>query len=369
MPFVPFLSPSDDYLNYQRPRGFLDVSAAVSVTGLGADELLKRFLVKNLKVYLDCEPYRSQGVLRQLLSKKHKEDGLTEEVDSLQGTLFIIDVQKSCEIKPGVYPLTQAGLELLIGRHKVGFEGEELLADLCLLTPEADELAQEFRDSEGRIFVRLDNPLFTGHPAFHPCDVVRFEDLEEVMRNPATPSSSEIEAAWGSCTETEIFDPSAFSFDLISTRSSIDSDKEKRLRDLCGDWALQLREVNELRKMGGLKLDKLKTTWPMENLSAAFSAMVEQGWIEVASQDVFLAHFTNSTLKDTVPQQVSKLNWLNSKQLLHVVMKKLEITLTEVHLHFLLRGEEMTPIRSGLKDTERAQWEEKVEKLLKSFRS
>ena len=107
----------------------------------------------------------------------------------------------------------------------------------------------------------------------------------------------------------------------------------------------------------------------MENLSAAFSAMVEQGWIEVASQDVFLAHFTNSTLKDPVPQHTPKLNWLESKSLLHTVMKKLEITLTEVHLHCLLRGEEMTPIRSGLKDTERAQWEEKVEKLLKSFRS
>ncbi len=116
MPFVPFLSPSDDYLNYQRPRGFLDVSAAVSVTGLGADELLKRFLVKNLKVYLDCEPYRSQRVLRELLLKKHKEDGLTGEVGSLQGTLFIKDVRKSCEITPGVYPLTQAGLELLIPR-------------------------------------------------------------------------------------------------------------------------------------------------------------------------------------------------------------------------------------------------------------
>ena len=75
MSFAFFLSLSDTYLNYQRPRGFLDVSAAVSVTGLGADELLKRFLVKNL---LDCEPYRSQEVLRKLLLKKHKEDGLTE---------------------------------------------------------------------------------------------------------------------------------------------------------------------------------------------------------------------------------------------------------------------------------------------------
>ena len=354
MSFAFFLSPSDTYLNYQRPRGFLDVSAAVSVTGLGADELLKRFLVKNLKVYLDCEPYRSQGVLRQLLSKKHKEDGLTEEVDSLQGTLFIIDVQKSCEIKPGVYPLTHAGLELLIGRHKVGFEGEELLADLCLLTPEADELAQEFRDSEGRIFVRLDNPLFTGHPAFHPCDVVRFEDLEEVMRNPSPNNPSESGGSWSSRTETEIFDPSAFSFDLISTRSSIDPDKEKRLSDLCKDWANQLRTVRDLREKGSLKLEKLKVAWPMENLSGAFSAMVDQGWVEAAPEDVFLEHFTNSLLKDPVPQHTPKLNWLESKSLLRTVMKKLQITLADVHPHFLLRGEETIPSRSGLKNTEHA---------------
>ena len=367
MPFVPFLSPSDDYLNYQRPRGFLDVSAAVSVTGLGTDELLQRFLEKNLKVYLDFEPYRGQGVLRELLLKKHEEDGLTGEVGSLQGTLFIKDVRKPCEITPGVYPLTQAGLELLVRRHKVGYEGEELLADLRLLTPEADELAQEFRDSEGRIFVRLDNPLFTGHPAFHPCDVVRFEDLEEVMRNPATPSSSEIEAAWGSRTETEIFDPSAFSFDLISTRSSIDTDKEERLSDLCKDWANQLRTVRDLREKENLKLEKLKVVWPMENLSGAFGAMVDQGWVEAAPEDVFLDHFTNSLLKDPVPQHTPKLNWLESKSLLHTVMKKLQITLTEVYLHFLLRGEEMISSRSGLKNTEHAQLG-RAEELLKKFR-
>ncbi len=367
MSFAFFLSPSDTYLNYQRPEGFLDVSAAVSVTGLGADELLKRFLVKNLKVYLDCEPYRSQLELRKLILKKHKEDGLSGEVGSLQGTLFIKDVRKSCEIKPGVYPLTHAGLELLIGRHKVGFEGEELLADLCLLTPEADELAREFRDREGRIFVRLDNPLFTGHPAFHPCDLVRFEDLEEVMRNPSPSNSSESEAAWGSRTETEIFDLSAFSFDLISTRSSIDPDKEERLSKLCEGWADKLRTVRGLRKEENLKLEKLKAAWPMENLSGAFSSMVEQGWIEAAPHDVFLVHFTNSTLKDTVPQHTPKLNWLESKSLLHTVMKKLQITLTEVHLHFLLRGEEMISSRSGLKNTEHAQLE-RAEELLKKFR-
>ena len=48
-------------------------------------------------------------------------------------------------------------------------------------------------------------------------------------------------------------------------------------------------------------------------------------------------------------------------------MKKLQITLTEVHLHFLLRGEEMTPIRSGLKNTEHAQLE-RAEELLEKFR-
>ena len=105
----------------------------------------------------------------------------------------------------------------------------------------------------------------------------------------------------------------------------------------------------------------------MENLSGAFSAMVDQGWVEGAPKNVFLNHFTNSSLKDPVPQQVPKLNWLKSKSLLHTVMKKLQITLTEVHRHFLLRGEEMTPIRSGLKNTEHAQLE-RAEELLEKFR-
>ena len=169
--------------------------------------------------------------------KKHKEDGLTGEVGSLQGTFFIKYVPKSCEIKPGVHPLTQAGLELLIRRYKVGDEGEELLADLFVVTPEADKYARDFRDSGEKIYVRVNSPLFTGHPAFHPCDVIRFEDLEEVMRNPSPNNPSEGEVAWSSSTETEIFDPSAFSFDLISTKSSIDPDKEERLSDLCNDWA------------------------------------------------------------------------------------------------------------------------------------
>ena len=172
--------------------------------------------------------------------------------------MFIKDVPKSCENKPGVHPLTQAGLELLIRRYKVGDEGEELLADLFVVTPEADKYARDFRDSGEKIYVRVNSPLFTGHPAFHPCDAVRFDDLEEVMRNPSLSNSSESKVAWGSRTETEIFDPSAFSFDLISTRSSIDTDKEERLSDLCKDWANQLRTVRDLREKENLKLQKLK---------------------------------------------------------------------------------------------------------------
>jgi|GEM_PF-3765764 len=368
MPFVPFLDPSDTYLNYQRPRGFLDVITAAIVTGLAKDVLLQRFLAKTFEVYLDFEPYRGQGVLRELLLKKHIEEGLTVEVGNLPGILFIEDVRKPCEIPPGVYPLTQAGLQLLIPRHEVGYEGEELLADLCVVTPEADKYVRDFKDTEGRIFVRIDNPLFTGHPAFHPCDVVRFEDLEEVMRNPSPSNSSESEVAWGSRTETEIFDPHTFPAEYYSNKSFIDLGKEQRLSDLCTDWALQLKEVRESGKMGSSNLGKLKSSWPMENLSEAFSAMIEQGWMEVAHKKIILGHFTNSTLKDSVPKEIPKLNWLESKSLLHNVMRKLDITLAEVHQHFLHRSEAMSPIRSGLKDTERSQWGKKVEELLKKFR-
>ena len=187
------------------------------------------------------------------------------------------------------------------------------------------------------------------------------------MRNSSPSNSSESKVAWGSRTETEIFDLSAFSLDLISTRSSIDTDKEERLSNLCTEWALQLREVRDLREKENLKLEKLKVEWPMENLSGAFSAMVEQGWVEAAPEDVFLDHFTNSSLKDPVPQQVPKLNWLESKSLLHTVMKKLQITLADVHPHFLLRGEEMISSRSGLKNTEHAQLV-RAEELLEKFR-
>ena len=368
MPFVPFLNPSDTYLNYQRPRGFLDVITAAIVTGLAKDVLLQRFLAKNLKAYLDFEPYRGQGILRELLLKKHLENGLTGEVGSLPGPLFIEDLRKPCEIPPGVYPLTQAGLELLIPRHEVGYEGEELLADLCVVTPEADKYVRDFKDTEVRIFVRLDNPLFTGHPAFHPCDLVRFEDLEEVMRISSTSNSSESEAAWSSNTETKIFDPYTFPAKYYSNKSFIDLGKEQRLSDLFTDWALQLKEVRESGKMESSNLDKLKTSWPMENLFGAFSAMAKRGWMEEAHKKIILGHFTNSTLKDSVPKEIPKLNWLESKSLLHNVMRKLDITFAAVHRHFLHRSKAMSPIRSGLKDTERSQWRGEVEKLLKNFR-
>lgn len=79
------------------------------------------------------------------------------------------------------------------------------------------------------------------------------------MRNPSPINSSESKVAWGSRTETEIFDLSAFSFDLISTRSSIDTDKEERLVQLFTDWALQLREVWDLREKGESKAGKAKS--------------------------------------------------------------------------------------------------------------
>ena len=56
MPIVPYLSPIDTYRNNQRPRGLLDVLAAKTTTSLGTDELLQRFLTKNLKVSLDFGP-------------------------------------------------------------------------------------------------------------------------------------------------------------------------------------------------------------------------------------------------------------------------------------------------------------------------
>ena len=61
MPIVPFLSSSDTYQNYQRPRGLLEVLAANTATSLGADELLLRFLTKNLKVSLDFVPFSGRA--------------------------------------------------------------------------------------------------------------------------------------------------------------------------------------------------------------------------------------------------------------------------------------------------------------------
>ena len=112
---------------------------------------------------------------------------------------------------------------------------------------------------------------------------------------------------------------------------------------------------------------KLKATWPMENLYEAFKAMVVQGWLEDAPESAVLGHFTDSMLKDPVSQQTPKLNWLESKSLLYAVMKKLEIALTDVHEHFLHRGRNMTPIRSGLKHTEYHQLD-KAQELIKRLR-
>ena len=112
---------------------------------------------------------------------------------------------------------------------------------------------------------------------------------------------------------------------------------------------------------------KMKATWPMRDLSNAFKAMVRQGWVEDVPESTFLEHFTHSMLKEPVPQQTPKLNWLESKSLLHAVMKVLEITLRGVNQHFLLRGEIMSPINSGLKSTEQNQMT-KARALLEEFR-
>ena len=111
---------------------------------------------------------------------------------------------------------------------------------------------------------------------------------------------------------------------------------------------------------------KMKATWPMQDLAEAFKAMVRQGWVESVPESTFLEHFTNSVLKEPVPQQTPKLNWLESKSLLHAVMKVLEITLRGVNRHFLLRGKAMSPINSGLKWTEQNQMI-KARELLREF--
>ena len=70
MPYVSFLNSSDMYLNYQRPKGYIDVFAASIASGQKTYELLQRFLSKNLNVYLDFEPYRGQWELRKLILEK-----------------------------------------------------------------------------------------------------------------------------------------------------------------------------------------------------------------------------------------------------------------------------------------------------------
>ena len=123
----------------------------------------------------------------------------------------------------------------------------------------------------------------------------------------------------------------------------------------------------EQEPIGSDALLKMKATWPMQDLAEAFKAMVRQGWVESAPDNAFLEHFTNSTLKEPVPQQTPKLNWLESKSLLHAVMKVLQITLRGVNQHFLLRGEIMSPINSGLKWTEQRNQMIKARELLREF--
>ena len=216
VPYVSFLSSSNTYLNYQRPKGYIDVFASSIVSGQKPYELLQRFLSKNLNVYLDFEPHRGQWELRKLLLEKQGSDDSVGEVDNLQCTLFFADMPKSYLIETGIHPFTHEGIIELVDRY----EGEELLTGLGLLTPKAESLRKEFSGNTGQIFVRLDNPLFTGHPWFHPRDVVKIHDLEEAMRNPSPDLSSEIERVWISRTETEIFRPQAFPFEFISDKKS-----------------------------------------------------------------------------------------------------------------------------------------------------
>ncbi len=283
--YIPFSSRSNTYLKYNRPEGYIDVFAASIATGLKPDELVQRFLLKHLNVYLDCHSYRDQGELLELLLKQEESRGSTQAVGNLPGTLFIADAAQFRLIEPRIYPLSHNGLKKLVYRYKVGHEGENLLTGLCLLTPEAESLIQQFGDTEDRIFVRLENPLFTGHPWFHPYVVVRLQDLEEAMRNPSPDLSSEIERVWVSRAETEIFSPQAFPFEFMSEESScIDPDKEHRLQLLCNECSTQLRE---LRVSGMLRnpkpltaaipkgiVRKIEVGTPLEKIASLFSDLV-----------------------------------------------------------------------------------------------
>ena len=85
------------------------------------------------------------------------------------------------------------------------------------------------------------------------------------------------------------------------------------------------------------------------------------------SEDDVLEHFSNSTLRDPVPTQTTKLNWIASKSLLNAVMKNLEVKLAEVHKYFSHKDKEMRPLKSGLKDSE-YEILKKADELLKPFR-
>ena len=259
MPYVPFLSQIHIYLNYQRPLGYIDVYASSLATGLKPAELLERFLQRNLFVYLDFEPYRGQGALRELLLKKQTNADLMESVGNLQGTLFIKDISKNYSIKPGIYPLTEMGLQNLIHRYKADYEGEELLTGLQLMTPDEEPLRKEFGDSGERIFVRLENALFIGHPWFHPRDVLKLEDLEKAMSPFSSSELSEVETNWNCRPGTQIFNPQTYPYDYISTNGFVEPDREQRLKSLCKEFSIQLEKIREVQFEESTKLDDVES--------------------------------------------------------------------------------------------------------------
>lgn len=367
MTYVPNLDPSDTYLNYQRPLGYIDITAAAVAAGLDEIELLERLLAKNFKVYLDFEPYRGQEALRDHILKKIKDGGFDGEIGTMRGTLSYKGLKSRSTIKNGVHPLTQAGLKLLIHRVKADKEGEDLFAGLSLLTPEAAEIANEVGDNGGQIHVLLEAPLFIGHNSFYPHVLIRIQDFDEAMSNPDPDCSDSVEKAWSSKNASEIFAPHSFPFKFFSRGSYIDSDKEQRLGVLCKDFGVQLEDVRKKSKEKYKKIYKLETSWPLGHLLGAFRAMEDQGWVKGVQKHYISGHFTNILLKEHVPEDIPKLNWVESKTLFHAVMKKLEIKLSEVHLHFFLGDKDMSPIRSGFKNTELIHLD-RAEELLKKFR-
>lgn len=255
MTYIPNLDPSDTYLNYQRPLGYIDITAAAVAAGLDEIELLERLLAKNFKVYLDFEPYRGQEALRDHILKKLKDGGFDGKIGTMRGKLSYKGLKSRSTIKNGVHPLTQAGLKLLIHRVKAGNEGEDLFAGLSLLTPEAAEIANEVGGNGGQIHVLLEAPLFIGHKSFYPHVLIRIQDLDEAMSNPDPDCYDSVEKAWSSRNASEIFAPHSFPFKFFSRGSYIDSDKEQRLGVLCKDWSIQLKEVREAGQIDKLRVD------------------------------------------------------------------------------------------------------------------